>query len=337
MRFACRFVRKGRSYRMQSRLSRAHLLTRLTVRDFPLAQSVQHLTTSCRLLSVAHDFTTGHGGFLYTWSTSSRRTRQTFDIRQRSKGGVAVAKRGRSSGSTLVRLAFYKARPVNRDTLRVVDYKPAARWRKAKAEPSAGPNAVTRPNPSVGKRNAKAVPLASKKKAVKPKPVADHAATHPRTAIEAAWRTAEARRDSAHSSSVHAVTPKRPSRRTPTSAPADAATRQPSQLKCSPCPRCGGRKSRYYACFDCGFSLRPSKTQRPKAAPPARVCPRCGARASRQHIEGRSCKRAASPSLTQKPKEALPEWERIRPRDDLFDRGMVVSGGGVGVGKRKRR
>lgn len=33
----------------------------------------------------------------------------------------------------------------------------------------------------------------------------------------------------------------------------------------------------------------------------------------------------------------LPEWEKLQRRDDVFDTGLVVSGGGFGVGKGKRK
>jgi NAD-dependent SIR2 family protein deacetylase len=99
------------------------------------------------------------------------------------------------------------------------------------------------------------------------------------------------------------------------------------------CPKCGGRKPSLMACVDCGYSFLKTKLYRNKEH--ILTCPKCGLNATKQHI--RRCKyKKVEIDIVLSSKE-LPDWESTRAKNDLFDRGMVFSGGGFGVGKRKRK
>jgi hypothetical protein len=235
-----------------------------------------------------------------------------------------VAKRGRPSrSSSLERLALYKARPINRDALRIVDYRP----RTSKSEPTAAKETVRpgalRPKSS-GEKSPKGTASALSAGGRKVRSV---------RAAEVAWRRAKKRQLSGLGPKARraASAPPLP-RKLDARSSRDTSDRRTTTLKCSPCPRCGGRKSPYYACFDCGFSLLPDKS-----APQPRRGSEAGARPSKQPTERPSCKPIPSVIAKQRSKVALPEWEKLRPRDDVFDRGRVVSGGGVGVAKGKKR
>jgi len=76
------------------------------------------------------------------------------------------------------------------------------------------------------------------------------------------------------------------------------------------------------ACLDCGYSYLQEKLR-------AKVCPRCGANTSQKHIDLRNC--------TPVNKDNIPDCDRFQPKEDIFDRCRVVSGGGFGVGKGKKK
>lgn len=61
------------------------------------------------------------------------------------------------------------------------------------------------------------------------------------------------------------------------------------------------------------------------------TCSICGATVNKKNLEKHK-KRVHS----NKNAKQLPEWEKLHKGNDLFVRGKVVSGGGFGVGKRKR-
>lgn len=76
--------------------------------------------------------------------------------------------------------------------------------------------------------------------------------------------------------------------------------------KYTECPKCGGRKPYLMACIDCGYSFLKER--------------------SKKHIERKDCI----------PKNCMPVIE-AKQKNDIFDTGKVVSGGGFGVGKGKKK
>lgn len=241
-----------------------------------------------------------------------------------------MAKRGRSPvGGSFERLAFFKARPVNRDTQRVIGYKPGAGKAKTKDVRSADGVDAARP-----KRAGNVSSAQSRWSRPIERPV--HSSSAKQIAKDA--KVLQIIAAGTQSGRVEPAGPLQSKQHQHLSVEAKAA--QSSTLEYSPCPRCGGRKSPYYACFDCGFSSLAEQPVRRSS-----TCPRCGARATAQHIKRGSCKSVVSamqslkkklPEATKLQKKKLPEWERL-PSDDVFDRGRVVSGGGFGVGKGKKR
>lgn len=69
-----------------------------------------------------------------------------------------MAKRaGKNGGSPLARLAFFKAKPVNRDALRILDLSPGKGTRKAKGTSKTHPQALLTPKPITGKPKVRLV------------------------------------------------------------------------------------------------------------------------------------------------------------------------------------
>ena len=75
------------------------------------------------------------------------------------------------------------------------------------------------------------------------------------------------------------------------------------------CPKCGGEKIQLTACKICGYSRKASSKKKFK----------------KSHSHNR---------IHKAPTGKLPEFGK-RKNTDLFNTGLVVSGGGVGVGKVK--
>jgi ribosomal protein L32 len=98
------------------------------------------------------------------------------------------------------------------------------------------------------------------------------------------------------------------------------------------CPECGGKKPPLMACVDCGYSFFKTKLYRDKKK--ILMCPKCGLNATKQHI--RKCTYTKGEVDIELSKKNLPDWESTRQKNDLFDRGVVFSGGGFGVGKGKK-
>jgi len=72
-----------------------------------------------------------------------------------------VAKRsGKIGGSPLTRLAFFKAKPVNRDTLRILDFAPGKANRKAKSANKPHSQALLSPKPMTGEPEVRLVTAA---------------------------------------------------------------------------------------------------------------------------------------------------------------------------------
>jgi len=97
------------------------------------------------------------------------------------------------------------------------------------------------------------------------------------------------------------------------------------------CPKCGGRKPLLMACIDCNYNFLQERKKRKQKS--KLTCPRCGAIASKNHIERKDC----IPIEESNKKVKLPDWENTQPKNDIFDTGRVVSGGGFGVGKGKKK
>lgn len=95
----------------------------------------------------------------------------------------------------------------------------------------------------------------------------------------------------------------------------------------SKCPKCGEPKSLLMACQSCGYSKRKAQMKKHKS----QECPRCGAFATKEHIQRKDCKRRTSQI------SGLPDYDKLRSENDVFSRGLVRSGGGFGVGKKKRK
>ena len=93
------------------------------------------------------------------------------------------------------------------------------------------------------------------------------------------------------------------------------------------CPKCGAEKPLLMACPACGYSVRKAQMKKGKS----QVCPRCGAFANKKHIERKDCKDIASQI------SSLPDYDKLRSENDVFSRGLVRSGGGFGVGKKKKK
>lgn len=69
------------------------------------------------------------------------------------------------------------------------------------------------------------------------------------------------------------------------------------------------------------------------------ICPKCNKKIVRsyKHKHELTCSKFKSLSTQNSQiKEKLPEWERIRRNNDIFDRGLVVLGGGYGQGKNRK-
>lgn len=227
-----------------------------------------------------------------------------------------MAKKGRTSrSSSLERLALFKARPINRDAQRVVGCPTSAGKRRTKDARVTGRPEDRRLKPIV-------------KEPKKSPGAIGGPQARPVVTAEKNGREAKARQISAFREKGWRTAPADSSRRKRAGHLACGVGDGNTTLKCSPCPHCGGRKSQYYACFDCGFSLLKAKSPR---EPNTR--PRGDVRATAQHT-GRGITVVAPRGQRSKP---LPEWEKTRPKDDVFDRGRVVSGGGVGVAKRRKR
>lgn len=72
-----------------------------------------------------------------------------------------MAKRaGKIGGSPLARLAFFKAKPINRDTLRILDLSPGKAKRKAKSANKPRRQALLNPKPMTGEPEVRLVTAA---------------------------------------------------------------------------------------------------------------------------------------------------------------------------------
>lgn len=123
------------------------------------------------------------------------------------------------------------------------------------------------------------------------------------------------------------------------------------------CSGCGSAKRRFCGCDTCGLGklvfmapLRSVSVAEGQAPIPAvdhllkselgrrvrpqrkvayALCRHCGVNWIQGQLHRSNC--------PQRHVSRLPEWEKLQRRDDVFDTGLVVSGGGFGVGKGKRK
>lgn len=151
------------------------------------------------------------------------------------------SRRRSNQSKPLERLAMFKAKPVNRDTLRALGYE--RRLRQSSTEPSRNP-----------KRYA----------AGGPKLVESKSSTRRLRATTEAERQANLPRMLRSRLVPTAVTKSVPSSRQATVAKSRTkyASVEKNEHKQGVCQQCGAKKSPYYACRSCGFSLLPSSPKR---------------------------------------------------------------------------
>ena len=213
-----------------------------------------------------------------------------------------MAKRRGSSGGPLSRIAFYKAKPVNRDALRGLGFKSE----KGKDKTASG---------------------VTIKKAVRPNSPTSKPKKLLVTAAEEAERKAKARRMFGLGAKVRAVAPKRSSERPGKPARPASGVRHTARSAHSPCPRCGSSKSQYYACFKCGFSFLTAENQGEKKPSLARA-----ERGAGNPVE-KPGKPAKTSLMAERLKEVLPELQTLRPKSEKLNGRVLV---GTRAGSRKK-